>query len=278
MKQFFAVLIALIVLFAAPVYIGWKHFAPHPGTAAAKAQKYHCPMHPTYISDRPGDCPICGMRLVPMTEETHEKATGAGDGVITLDARERGILGIQTAPVEMRRLTKTFEVSGRVDRTRKWVDVPLHVHERPYVQRGIQIAIRVPGAEQALEGTVNLIDQIPDALMHTYNVRIRVADAGDVLRPFGVVSAVFKADLGEGLAVPEAAVFPTGTEHIVFVEKSEGVFEPRPVTVSDRADGWYRVETGLAAGEKVVTNGNFLVGSESRLKSAIKEQSHDHAS
>lgn len=27
-------------------------------------QKYHCPMHPTYIADRPGDCPICGMKLV----------------------------------------------------------------------------------------------------------------------------------------------------------------------------------------------------------------------
>ena len=27
---------------------------------------YHCPMHPTYISDKPGDCPICGMKLVPM--------------------------------------------------------------------------------------------------------------------------------------------------------------------------------------------------------------------
>jgi Cu(I)/Ag(I) efflux system membrane fusion protein len=34
------------------------------GTVAAA--KYQCPMHPTYISDKPGDCPICGMKLVPI--------------------------------------------------------------------------------------------------------------------------------------------------------------------------------------------------------------------
>ena len=28
-------------------------------------QIYYCPMHPTYVSDRPGDCPICNMKLVP---------------------------------------------------------------------------------------------------------------------------------------------------------------------------------------------------------------------
>jgi hypothetical protein len=32
-------------------------------------QKYHCPMHPTYVSDRPGDCPICNMKLVPIKDD-----------------------------------------------------------------------------------------------------------------------------------------------------------------------------------------------------------------
>lgn len=32
--------------------------------------KYHCPMHPTFISDKPGDCAICGMHLVPMEGKT----------------------------------------------------------------------------------------------------------------------------------------------------------------------------------------------------------------
>ena len=44
------------------------------------AQQYHCPMHPTYVSDKPGDCPICGMRLVPVESESKESHMGSGGG------------------------------------------------------------------------------------------------------------------------------------------------------------------------------------------------------
>jgi RND family efflux transporter MFP subunit len=40
----------------------------------ATAVKYHCPMHPTYVADQPGDCPICGMRLVPIDQKADSQA------------------------------------------------------------------------------------------------------------------------------------------------------------------------------------------------------------
>lgn len=45
------------------------------GSKEEAGKQYHCPMHPTYISDRPGDCPICGMRLVPIETKTAPTVT-----------------------------------------------------------------------------------------------------------------------------------------------------------------------------------------------------------
>ncbi len=42
---------------------------------------YHCPMHPNYISSHRGDCPICGMSLVPVKDvEQGGKDSDAGGG------------------------------------------------------------------------------------------------------------------------------------------------------------------------------------------------------
>lgn len=44
------------------------------GSPAAAARRYHCPMHPEIVRDTPGECPICGMHLVPFEEEALKAA------------------------------------------------------------------------------------------------------------------------------------------------------------------------------------------------------------
>ena len=48
--------------------LAYRHWTGKGAWTATKKQEtlYHCPMHPTYISDKPGNCPICGMELVPI--------------------------------------------------------------------------------------------------------------------------------------------------------------------------------------------------------------------
>ena len=65
-KRLLLMVLAMLVLGAILLLTGCS------GTGGPKAQ-YHCPMHPAVVSDKPGDCPICGMRLVPF-EKAGEKA------------------------------------------------------------------------------------------------------------------------------------------------------------------------------------------------------------
>ncbi len=58
--------LALIALLAIVVVAALALTACQAASGATVRTLYHCPMHPDYVSDRPGDCPICGMRLVPM--------------------------------------------------------------------------------------------------------------------------------------------------------------------------------------------------------------------
>ena len=78
-----------------------------------------------------------------------------------------------------------------------------------------------------------------------------------------------KIVLGEVLAAPEEAIFSSGASQLVFVDKGNGMFEPRHVVLGKHASPFYEIKQGLEEGERVITNGNFLVDSESRLKAAL---------
>src|SRR6185369_10548460 len=64
----------------------------------------------------------------------------------------------------------------------------------------------------------------------------------------------------------------TGETHYLFVAKEGGRFEPRTVKVGARRGDRVEILSGVAEGETVVTTGNFLIDSESRLRAAIEGQ------
>jgi multidrug efflux pump subunit AcrA (membrane-fusion protein) len=59
------VLLTLVVLLLIPVIACGKKQTEK----TEQSQLYNCPMHPSFIADKPGDCAICGMKLVPMEKK-----------------------------------------------------------------------------------------------------------------------------------------------------------------------------------------------------------------
>ncbi len=78
---------------------------------------YQCPMHPSYRSDRPGDAPCCGMKLVPVYAET---GAVKAPGTIRISAEKQQMIGLATVQARRRSATGTVRVLGRVvpDETR----------------------------------------------------------------------------------------------------------------------------------------------------------------
>jgi Cu(I)/Ag(I) efflux system membrane fusion protein len=61
-----------------------------------------------------------------------------------------------------------------------------------------------------------------------------------------------------------------GARQIVLVERGTGRYQPRVVTPGRRGNGDVEITSGLAADERVVVAANFLIDSESNLRSALQ--------
>ncbi|MFI5120139.1 MAG: efflux RND transporter periplasmic adaptor subunit [Thermoanaerobaculia bacterium] len=104
--------------------------SPTPG-ARAVAKKWQCPMHPEIVRDAPGDCPICGMKLVPIEDAAPEAAAqgsgSAGLAPVTIDARKQSLLGLKTVTVVRAPFETSIRTTGRVAADERRVH---HVHTR----------------------------------------------------------------------------------------------------------------------------------------------------
>ncbi len=110
------VVVALGLAFAAGSWVTWRASRRAPAHAAGvAAQRYTCPMHPAYSSDHEGDCPSCGMRLVPASAgEPSSSGSGLPPNVLKVSAERQQLIGLRLATVETAGLGRTVRTVGRV--------------------------------------------------------------------------------------------------------------------------------------------------------------------
>jgi RND family efflux transporter MFP subunit len=103
---------------AAAVGYGAYHYGYRQATktsAADKVQLYTCPMHPSVISKKPGNCPICGMKLVPVEEaQPKQKSEVSGHGVMEISTEKQQLIGVVVSSVARRPLSTAVRAVGQV--------------------------------------------------------------------------------------------------------------------------------------------------------------------
>jgi RND family efflux transporter MFP subunit len=160
-----------------------------------------------------------------------------------------------------------FEIAGL---SRVWVLADVYESEAPFVRVGQTARMRLSYLpDRSWTGRVTFIAPVLDEKTRTVKVRLEFDNPDEALKPGMFADVSLEQPLGRVLTVPDSAVLTTGTRCIVFVAKGNGRFEPREVKVGAKVDSLYQVREGIEAGEEVVTQANFLVDSESRLKAAL---------
>jgi len=157
------------------------------------------------------------------------------------------------------------DLFGVTDLSTVWVIGDLYEKDFSTVRVGSNATVTVPATNQILQGRVAYIDPRVDPATRTAKVRVEVPNRNGDLRLGIFVTVSFQTLSGQRMTlVPRGAVQTVGERAVVYVpvEGEEGKFTERPVKLGTPRGDFVQVLEGLKPGDKVVTDGSFLVRAE----------------
>jgi RND family efflux transporter MFP subunit len=157
------------------------------------------------------------------------------------------------------------------DLSQVWIKADVYEEQLPQIHPGQQVDITSESLpDRTVHGHVDFIEPSANPQTRTVPVHVHVANPGMRLLPGMFVNATFVSRAAQpSIVVPRSAVLDTGTRKIVYLARPNGVFEAREVQVGAPTEDLYPVLSGLALGDKVVLNGNFLIDSQAHLSSGM---------
>lgn len=149
-----AALLVLGVVFGPQLFKTFGSLGHHHESQEA-IDYYTCPMHPHIHESKPGSCPICGMKLVPVYKQGTTPAPSATAPTLTITPERQTRIGLTTAPVEKMRVSHEIRTVGRVA-----FDPELAVAQREFVE----IAHGVPALKSAAVKRLKLLGMSADEI------------------------------------------------------------------------------------------------------------------
>jgi len=153
-----------------------------------------------------------------------------------------------------------------------WVHADVYESEMPWIRDGQPAVVTFrndPGRES--RGKVLFLYPEVSRETRTLKICVEVPNPDRRLRPGMYADVVVQGPpVRDAVVVPQSAIIRSGERNIIFVDLGEGRFMPREVAVGTKGDGdRVQILEGIAAGEAVVTQAQFMLDSESRIQEAI---------
>lgn len=152
------------------------------------------------------------------------------------------------------------------DLSRVWVIADIFAHQLDWVNTGQSVELDLPALNiYKLAGEVEFIYPTLDPVTRTLKVRLSLDNPLQRLKPDMLATVRIYAGPVEALNIPVEALIQTENHNRVFVQSDDTHFERRDVTVGIVTNGRAEIVSGLSAGERVVTSGQFLLDAEASL-------------
>lgn len=199
--------------------------------------------------------------------------TGVLKKALTIRSPFKGIVTHKNA-VEGGYIKSGTTVYRIADVSTVWVEAHIFEYELDRVKTGQTAEMTLPYMPgRVYKGKVAFVYPYLQQKTRDVVIRIEYDNPNLELKPdmYADIRIQIIAD-HQGLLVPDEAVIRSGERNLVFVTRGDGKFTPREVNLGIRLDGGnIQVLSGLAEGETVVSSGQFLIDSESKLKEAIQK-------
>ena len=158
-----------------------------------------------------------------------------------------------------------------VDLRTLWLTAQVFEKDLPIITIGSKANALV--SNKSIQGNVVFIDPRIDTDTRSTKVRLQIPNQDLALKPgmFATVT-INSTTPREVTTVPRESVIDTGKRKITFVSFGEGKFALREVVSGlEGSSGLIEIQSGIEPGEEVVTSGQFLLDSESRLREAVQK-------
>ena len=149
------------------------------------------------------------------------------------------------------------------DLSQVWVISQVDPQKAGLLAAGGQQLTYISANQTPISSNITLIEASIEPGTRHVLVRSLVTNPDMILRPDMLVKTrLMTRNRVSGVLVPEAAIQTLNGENCVFVQKSDHEFVPRNVTVATTLEGKALVTEGLKAGQKVVSQGSFVLKSQ----------------
>jgi Cu(I)/Ag(I) efflux system membrane fusion protein/cobalt-zinc-cadmium efflux system membrane fusion protein len=155
-----------------------------------------------------------------------------------------------------------------------WVHADIYELDMPWIREGQSATVSFRNAPgEQIRGKVLFLYPEVSRDTRTLKICVELDNPQRRLRPGMYADVVVQGPpVKNAVAIPRSAVLRSGKRNIVFVDLGDGRFEPREVELGIKGEAdLIQIVKGITAGDAVVTQGQFMLDSESRLQEAIAQ-------